>query len=190
MLKKASAILCFGLCFFWLLAANASAQQPIAAEKKALIEELLLITDTEKMTASVVDTMLTAMDKQYPLIVQEMTNELPELTPAQKQKLNAEVRNFAWFAQTFRERIQQRVNFKEVVEKISFPLYDKYFNEAELKDLIAFYKSSTGKKTLSVMPSLLNDSMQKSGELLVPVLTNLVQEILQEEKARLKTKKP
>jgi uncharacterized protein len=189
MLKKAQAILCCALLSMSLLAGKAFAQQPISAEKKALIEELLLATEAEKMTGSVIDTMLNSLEKQYPVIIQEMTEDTPGLTPAQKKKLNAQSRGFAWFSKTFRERLPQRVNFKELIEKISYPLYDKYFTENDLKDLIAFYKSPTGKKTLSVLPALLNDSMQKSGELLIPVLTNLAQEIIEEERARLKTSK-
>jgi uncharacterized protein len=189
MLKKAQAVLCCALLSISLLAGKAFAQQPNSDEKKALIQELLLVTDAGKMASSMVDSTLTALDKQYPLMIKEMMDEMPELTPAQKKKLNAEVRGFAWFSQTFRERMQKRINFKELIEKISYPLYDKYFTESELKDLIAFYKSSTGQKTLMVMPSLFADSMQKSGEILTPVFTEMIQEILEEEKARLKRKK-
>ncbi len=189
MLKKASVVLCVILYSICLLAGSAAAQQSISSEKKALIHELLLITDAEKMTGSVIDTMLAAMDKMYPLMIEEMMESMPELTPAQKKKIQAEVRDYSWFSQTFRERLPQRINFKELNEKISYPLYDKYFTENELKDLIAFYKSSTGKKTLSVMPSLFNDSLQKSSAMLTPILTELIQEIIDEEKTRLKSKK-
>jgi uncharacterized protein len=189
MLPKAGTLVCLTLISFCLMAQNSFAQQDISAEKKALIQELLLVTEAEKTTSSVVDTMLTAMEKQYPLIVQEMTESITGLTPAQRQKISAEAKDYAWFSRTFRERIQQRINFKEFVEKISGPLYDKYFTEDELKDLIIFYKSSTGKKTLSVMPALLADSVQKSGAILIPVLTGVTQEIIEEEKTRLKTRK-
>jgi uncharacterized protein len=189
MLKKALIVVCLVLIPFCLMTKKAVAQQEISAEKKALIQELLLVTEAEKTSSRVVDTMLTALEEQYPLIMQDVTGSISGLTPAQRQKMTAEAKDFAWFSRTFRERLQQRINFKEFVEKMSYPLYDKYFTESELKDLISFYKSTTGKKTLSVMPALLNDSIQKSGEVLTPILTGLVHEMIEEEKARLKTKK-
>lgn len=41
-------------------------------------------------------------------------------------------------------------------------LYAKYFSSAELKDLLAFYRTETGKKTLSVMPSLMGEIMERT----------------------------
>lgn len=190
MLRKVSTLLCGTLFFLCLIAEKSFAQQDLAPEKKALIKELLIVTDAEKNTSKVVDSMLTAMEEQYPLIIKQIEQSLGTgLTPAQRDKIRAEVPDFTTFSQTFRQRIQQRINFGEFVEQISYPLYNKHFTETELKDLITFYKSSTGKKTLSVMPELLRDSVQKSGEILIPKLNILIQEIIEEEIKKMKNKK-
>ena len=49
-------------------------------------------------------------------------------------------------------------------------LYDKYFTETEIKDLVAFYKSSAGKKMISVSPEL-------NKEMMTILLTKYVPEI-------------
>ena len=53
------------------------------------------------------------------------------------------------------------LNITEVISRL-VPIYDKYFNEAELKELIAFYKGETGRKLIKVMPLLMEDSMNAS----------------------------
>jgi uncharacterized protein len=190
MRRKVSLLLCGTIFFICLLAEKSFAQQDISPEKKALIKELLIATEAEKNTSRVMDSMLSTLETQYPLIIKQIEESLSAgLTPAQRGKIKAEVPDFTAFSRTFRQRIQQRINFGEFIEQISYPLYDKHFTEAELKDLITFYKSPTGKKTLSVMPELLSDSVQKSGEILIPKLSILVQEIIEEEVTRMKNKK-
>ena len=39
------------------------------------------------------------------------------------------------------------------------PIYQKYYSEEDIDGLLAFYKSPVGKKTLSIMPQLLQESM-------------------------------
>lgn len=68
------------------------------------------------------------------------------------------------------------------MEQIYYPLYDKYFTEAELKDLIAFYKSPTGRKLLHATPQLTQAAMLKSNELLMPKIMVLLNELREEEK--------
>ncbi len=81
----------------------------------------------------------------------------------------------------FRELVPQRVNFAETIEQISYALYDKYFTEGELKDLIAFYSSATGKKSIKVLPQLMAESMQRFSEIAMPKIQQLITEIAEEE---------
>ena len=99
----------------------------------------------------------------------------------QKELIESQLR----FSKRFRELYPKRVNMEQVIEEIYYPLYDKYFTENELKDIVVFYKSSTGKKFIEVTPQLFQESMRKSSELLNPKIIQLVNEIMQEEKERL-----
>ena len=53
------------------------------------------------------------------------------------------------------------LNINEIISRL-VPIYDKYFNDGELKELIAFYKGETGRKLIKVMPLLMEDSMNAS----------------------------
>jgi hypothetical protein len=49
---------------------------------------------------------------------------------------------------------------KGKLEKLIYPIYDKYFTEEEIQGLIEFNKSALGRKANKVMPQLLQESMQ------------------------------
>jgi hypothetical protein len=62
------------------------------------------------------------------------------------------------------------------------PIYDKYFTAGEIKEMIAFYSTPLGRKTVSVLPQLSLEAMeagQKWGQSLGP-------EVVERIKARLK----
>ncbi len=53
------------------------------------------------------------------------------------------------------------LNVDEVFARL-IPIYDKYFTDQELGELISFYDTPTGRKLIKVMPSIMDDSMNAS----------------------------
>lgn len=53
----------------------------------------------------------------------------------------------------------------EKLIEIYAPIYAKYYTESEMDELIKFYKSSVGQKTISVVPSILKESMEAGSKL-------------------------
>ena len=87
----------------------------------------------------------------------------------------------------FRELFKQQVDFAKLMEDISYTVYDKHFTEGELRNLITFYQSPTGRKSITVMPQLFADSMQKSNEILIPQFQKIIGQLMREEQERLAT---
>lgn len=83
--------------------------------------------------------------------------------------------------QRYRELLPSRVNIGEITEEISTNLYAKYYTEQELQDLIDFYQTSTGRKAIATLPQLTKEALEQSNEILLPEITQLLQEIIQEE---------
>lgn len=70
-----------------------------------------------------------------------------------------------------------------LVEKV-VPVYHKYFTHKEIQELLAFYASPVGKKTIQVLPSVINESMmlgQQWGQSLGPEIGQRVQAALKRE---------
>lgn len=64
------------------------------------------------------------------------------------------------------------------------PLYHRYFTHAEIGQLLAFYQTDVGRKSIQVMPQLLQESMkmgQEWGQALGPEIQRRVKERLKKE---------
>lgn len=59
------------------------------------------------------------------------------------------------------EILKKVLDINEIISRL-IPIYDKYFSDAELQELIAFYKGTTGQKLIEVMPLIMEDSMNAS----------------------------
>ena len=60
-------------------------------------------------------------------------------------------------------KLKEIFNLDEIIDRF-IPVYDKYFTEDDLGQLINFYKSPIGKKLIKVTPLLMEDSMTVSME--------------------------
>ncbi len=161
----------------------------ISPEKKAAIKELFDVTEASQMTEDMSNVMLTNVERGYPQMLIE--GGLINLKDKKQDEIEKELMESQMrFNKRFGELYKKRVNFAEVLDEVYLPLYDKYFTVSELKDLVAFYKSTTGQKAIKIMPQLMQESMQKSNDLLVPKIRTLVDELLQEEKDYLAKQAP
>lgn len=187
-MKNLIRVLCILLCLIGF-SAIAEAQSTITESKRILIAELVTLTKTDQQIVEVTDKMLESMEKNYPLIYSQTIENREDLSAeAKKQLIGSMGESFKSFSRKFRERLPQRVNYKQFVQDSIYPIYDKYFTEKELSDLIAFYKTETGQKVVSSMPKLFEESSELSAKFLLPSLLKLVEEIIQEEFPETKNK--
>ena len=166
-----------------------SPTQIISPEKQALIKELLELASSKKTIDAMLKAQAEQMDKQLPDIswqaVADM-KELKSLTPEQREELRLKVvSNSLRSGRRVYELIQEKIDFNKLIEDVSLPLYDKYLTESELRDLVVFYKSPTGKKVIEVMPNLVAESMTRTAEVILPRFTEIMRQIQQEETQRM-----
>lgn len=77
----------------------------------------------------------------------------------------------------------------ELIEKAALKAYSKYFTEAEVKDLVAFYKTSTAQKFARTQPQLVAELASGTRNVIVPAVTPLINEIVDTEIKSLTTKR-
>jgi uncharacterized protein len=66
----------------------------------------------------------------------------------------------------FFDKFHSKMNLAELLN-LSVPIYDKHFTHAEIKGLLAFYKTPLGQKSINELPQLMGEMMnagQKWGE--------------------------
>src|SRR5262245_11681730 len=79
------------------------------------------------------------------------------------------------------EKMNEKGGFMDQV----VPIYGKYLTHAEIKDLLAFYETPTGKKAIAVLPQVINESAeagQKWGQSLAAEADARVKAALKREK--------
>lgn len=132
--------------------------------------------------------MMAAHQRQYPIMIAQIVNADTNLTDDQKRDVIEKSQARALrSSERLRELFVQKINLGDVLQKVAFVVYDKNFTDSELKDIIAFYKTPTGQKSLKQMPEVMRESMDMTSTLIAPQMGQIVSQLMSEEKARLKT---
>ncbi|MDZ8052599.1 MAG: DUF2059 domain-containing protein [Aulosira sp. ZfuVER01] len=92
------------------------------------IKKLLEITGTKTLSRQIINQMLVALKGEYPQVPQK-------------------------FWDTFVAELKPEDMTNEFI-----PIYSKYFTNDEIKQIIAFYQTPIGQKTLTVLPQLSRES--------------------------------
>ncbi|AFY40263.1 Protein of unknown function DUF2059 [[Leptolyngbya] sp. PCC 7376] len=150
--------------------------ETISAEKLALIDELRVLTKRDENATQVLDIMMSQMQEQASVMSQGLFGE--DADPAMTAVFDE---TFARIMDRMYTLMQEKIDFVAVQQEIDLKLYDEYFSEPELADLIAFYKTPTGQKTAEIYPQLTQRSMQLFGEEVTPTMIEIQQQVLMEE---------
>ncbi len=130
--------------------------EELTNEKKLVIDEMLKITGAlevgEMMGTAVSNQMIAAMSQQQ--------KNLDSKVIAIVQDEIGKIMHDEFIANGF-------------LNKVSYTIYHKYFTIAELKEMVAFYKTPTGRKMASLLPKVTQEGMlagQEHGQSLGPII--------------------
>jgi hypothetical protein len=167
------------------LVANADEQKPDdSAEKKAVITELLDISRVTKNAEIGFKSITDAQINGLNTMLSDRIDKDPKMTAEEKEKAKKTlIANMDKRMQRFRQLCEEKINIPQMTNEIYQTLYAKYFSVSELKDLVAFYKSPTGQRSLDVLPQLTMEAMQMIMSSMQPKIQEVGQQIEQEEKA-------
>ena len=146
------------------------------AEKKELIKQILEVTNVKAVAQSTIDNMLKNMDEACPTAMSEVLNGLMGESAV---KQITEIKTLA--SNRFKELYPETINLDQIIERVYYPLYDKFFTVDDLKDLLKFYESNIGKKYVQVAPQLLQEAMKQVQEMVGTQLTDLMGKVFQEQ---------
>ena len=171
------------------LISPAHAQASLTPEKKALIKELLGLLNSGNTAEAIAIQFLEQTQESAIILIKSDLREwiqAQEVAPAKKKRLEAEMDESAQRILTrLRAEYPKRINMGEILEIVMLEVYDKYFTEAEVKDLVAFYKTPTGQKFIKILPQISAEMLPRIKQLMGPAATLLATELLAEELKRL-----
>jgi len=152
----------FLLVLIAAIPAAASATEPNPSPKqRAVIEQILQSMNIDRMAKSIVDSMFAQIEKQFLDEAAAKGNEPEDIEEAKE------------LFTSFRERAA-KINFAQLMHEAQIRIYAKYFTEAELVDIAAFYQSPTGKKMIEVMPQIVADGMTAGADDLGPKIQEVM----------------
>lgn len=157
-------------------------QDQIPESKRKLIAELAGLMKMDKLAVEMTDAMLKGIETAYPNEYESSINSIKGLSEDRKAELARQLAESSKRVSTkLRERFAKEIDYAAYFNETIYPLYDKFFNEQELGDLVAFYRTPTGAKTIDVAPKLFEESIKIAGEKLVPKLRAIADEVVAEE---------
>lgn len=143
---------------------SALAEGDLTASKRADIKALLDVTGALEVGQQMSELMVTQM-------AETLKEARPDIEPRMYDVLRDEVNR------TVAENIPA---FVELI----VPVYHRHFSHAEIRELLAFYGTDLGRKTVAVMPFVMQDSMvvgQQWGRALAPVIQQRVRQRFRQE---------
>jgi uncharacterized protein len=150
--------------------------EPPNATKTALINELRTLTYRDEYATQALDLMIRQIQDQSTSMGSGFLGE--ETDP---ETLSAIQESVTRITDRLYALMQDRIDFVALQREIDFTLYNEYFTEAELEDLIAFYKTPTGQKSAMILPEMTERSMALVSEQLTPAMMEITQQVMFEE---------
>ncbi|MBA3581651.1 MAG: DUF2059 domain-containing protein [Gammaproteobacteria bacterium] len=141
------------LCAFLALG-NAYADE---ASHKAAVEKLLDVTETKNL-----------LNSAYAQVEQAFLQSANSVTPLEENDRPIIEKHLKKLSAIMKEEMSW--------DKLKVPFTDLYmrvYTEAEVKEIIVFYESPTGKKMLAKMPDVMRESMTMTQEMMRSMLPKL-----------------
>ena len=160
------------------------AQQEISNEKKHLISEFRKLTGGDVVNRSI-NFSSDSLQKLFSAVVED-DKEITETQKVELQKSAAEAAGRT--DKVVRDFLKDNSQITQLEEEVIFKIYDRAFTENELKEVIVFYKTATGQKTLSFLRGLSRQVQNDFGEVMRVKIDGLLQPRIQMETEQLKQK--
>ncbi|MGF6723761.1 hypothetical protein P3T43_003116 [Paraburkholderia sp. GAS41] len=145
---------------------GAAAAAPVDPAKQAAIKDLLDAIDAQKLVGAIGNSAQMQAKQLVPAILSDALSENKTMTDKQKQasvptlQKNAVPKLVDSAGQVFATD-----SFRQDAMQAQYDAYAKYYTTSEIKDLTAFYKSTTGRKFIQVQDQVgrdvVNGLMQK-----------------------------
>lgn len=140
-----------------------SSRSSITPQKRAAIRRLIETTGMQGRTVSTFQQLIGRYQDNWPNAVVagfKAKGLFRRVTPEQAAKVERLVYEFSDnFFSEIKRRIARQVVTTETLENLTAPTFDKYFEEEEINELVAFSQTPTGKKFIDEYSKVLTETI-------------------------------
>lgn len=175
------------LCFIMGFTSITNAAESDNIEKRQLFERLVLVTNMQVQHDQIINMMVNQVKVASKQRIQQKMQKRENTSPEQKKRFE-QITEDAIESMVARmmAAMKQEMPFSELVDRVYYPVYDKYFSASDLEAIIQFYESPAGKKYVSTTSILMQESLSLFNKLYSQKLQKIVQPIAEEELKRSK----
>jgi len=140
--------------------------------KKKLIDEFLVLTGGDRMA-----------DIFARYYIEEIGMNMLKTNPDLDKKA------FSIITEEVNSIIQEEVTRNNAISELSYPIYHKHLTTEDIVELIRFYKSPIGQKTMQLLPTISREAMQAGeswGRALGPAIQQKVNQRFEQESIKIR----
>jgi hypothetical protein len=166
--------------------ATGARAEPLPPERLALVREFLAVTEMAGGTAPLRGAFVERVEERYAQTFEAMLAEMalaPDEAERARERYDESRRRFR---DAFARLFDEQVDLDLLTRVLYGPIYARHFSDDELRELIAFYRSPVGRKSLEALPRAMTEITLEVGPALAPIVTSLVNEAVAIEKAALR----
>lgn len=152
-------------------------EQIIPPAKWQLIQQLVELTQSSQLLDQMLDGLFGSNSDS---LLEQMLVQSPRYqsaTEEERQEMLAQSRRMQ--ARMYELMIEE-VNLVEITRNIEVYLYNKYYTEEDLENLLVFYQTPTGQKLIETLPKMAEDSIDLSSRLVLPRIMSVFQQLMEE----------
>ena len=163
--------------------AQAPAQVDVA--QKAAVKELLDAMNFKQMMSQMSGPMLQQMSQMFDQMI-EATPSSSKLSPEQKAAARKAAQESSAKSLKATTELYNDPKVIEAFEDIMARAYAKNFTTAEIKATTAFYTSPAGKKALTIMPQMMQETMPEIMAVIAPRMSAIMESATKEVASQIK----
>ncbi len=140
------------------------ASSAIAGTYDEDVRELLEVTGVRGLYINMNNTVIREMQTGYFFQADEQIDaEL--LTEAQRKEAGEILKNrFSEMLKKYSDFMDKNISYEDAVNDIYIPLYKEYYSHSEVKELLTFYKSEVGKKSIETSQHITQQAAERAVE--------------------------
>ncbi len=184
-IQRISAVLLIFICFVGPVS-SATSEEAGDLVKMRLFERFVRLTDMQARYDQMLDIMANQMKMVLQAQIQQAAQKAVGRTPTDKALFTTIMERFVRDSiARIRDSMKKEMPFPDLVSRVYYPIYERHFSESELRSIIEFYESPSGRKFIDTTPSLLQESVTKINELYTMKIQRLSTAIAEEEFERI-----
>jgi hypothetical protein len=158
---------------------------PTPESKRQLMQALFELTGGECSADQLMDVLFAQIERNQEAMIEQGVAGTSGLSPEAQVELRAQLAGAQGFLAKLRMRLFEQVDLQQILEGGVMSSYDRHFDEQDLREMVAFYRTPVGRKAVAVLPQIAQETIQAAAEAVEPQVLGLAEEIIAEEAAQL-----